>query len=265
MALAQPVARLDVREYIEVAVLYAIEHAAANLVGPRARAQHLGRRIGAAVGPAEFLRLVLGRAVDARIGRGGRENAHADVAARQFVAQSLANGDDAELGDRVGGRAHGGADLKAADGGGIDDVAALAMLADARQKRAHAIDDAMKIDADDPFPFGGRDIDDVLVVDEDARVVANNIDASEFRFDTGGGRLDRSGVGNIGLDADGVDLQAADILDRRIKWFAPDIEHGDLHAFAPEHARHAKANAGSGARDHGDLALEIPHARLHPV
>jgi hypothetical protein len=94
--------------------------------------------------------------MERRRDEGGAEHGSADGAAFEIERQRFRQRDDCIFCHRVGAVAQVRVDLQSADRRGIDHMPGLAMLSHPRHQCPDAVDDALHIDAEDPFPLRRR-------------------------------------------------------------------------------------------------------------
>ena len=142
---------------------------------PSASAMCCGPGEGGSNGPPKRWGRLRAGEIDLGVDRRRAQHRHADAAARQLLLERFGERYDRVLRRRISAGAAAGPHLQSGDRRGVDDVPALAVLADQRQHRAHAVDHAIEIDAQKPVPLFERDGGDGLrrrrhagVVDEDA-------------------------------------------------------------------------------------------------
>ena len=172
---------------------------------------------------------------------------------------------DAGLGRRVVALAEVAA--QPGDRGHVDDAAAAALVLHHARRRLQAGEGAGQVDVEHRRPFLGRQLERGAVA-QDARVVDQDVEAAE-RFDSGADDL----LGGVeGADrpllATASPPAALDLLDhagrRRRCSPLPSRAHAgvvddDLGAFLGEEQSVGATDAGAGAGDESDLAVEESH------
>ena len=135
-----------------------------------------------------------------------------------------------------------------------------------RDEGAHAVNDAVQVDAERPFPLVGGGLPyRSAPVGRDTCVVAQHMYLAVPLEGTIPQRLDLVQTRHIRLDADYVQVLRLQLADRGIERISLDVGEHDLHALAGESLGQAAADAAGGAGDHGDFTRKISHRSQRPA
>ncbi len=185
---------------VEVAVADRPHHDAADIDGlqpshPRAELG-LGDVVVGEGALRQACRPVAQAGLDVGVHHARAEHRHADLGALrpQLQRQGLAEGHDAELGDRIAAGA--GPHPEAAHRGGVDHVAPVRIGLQHRQEGLDAMDHALEVDAEDPVPVGRGHVGD-LGAGADPGVVADHVHGPEPAADLLGQGLDALQRGDV--------------------------------------------------------------------
>ena len=201
------VAGMRMGENVQLIFQHCPDRPPADLDRLQARFQHCRQiAIGRREGPAIARRPVPTALVNGGIDGGGAQDGHADAPFGQIVGQRLGQADDAEFRRGVDAVSPARHDLMPADGGGIDDVAPIAMGQDQGQEGLEPVDDPHQVDAEHPVPVAVRHPVERHTGVADAGVVAEDVNGRKGRRDLLRRSLHRRPVGDV--DGKAADLDA---------------------------------------------------------
>ena len=109
-------------------------------------------------------------------------------------------------------------------------------------------------------PFFFTEVDHIFA-DDDARVVAENVDAAERSDGAFGGAAAVLGGTHIAFFEESPSGALGDGADRGLAFFNIDIENNNGGAHLGEAERNAAPDTRTGARDYSDLGFEGQQAR----
>ena len=177
---------------------------------------------------------------------------------RQLRRPALAHRHHGELGGAI--RLHARRAEHAGHGGGVDEVAALAVAVIRGREDLHAIDHAHQVDVGHPLPVAEREPCRTGRPQPTPALLQTRWTLPNLAMVSRAALLSEVAARDVGDHALGADLQRAQFGHRGGQGGRLDIGQHDLHAFAAEHLGHGQADAAGPAGDEGDLALEILHA-----
>ena len=143
----------------------------------------------------------------------------------------------------------------------LDDVAVtpvLDRLLDDRHEGAHAVDDAVEVDAEHPLPVLLRRLVDRSARTH-ARVVADDVHAAEVVAHAVGHFRDLDSIAHVASIGTNVDVGRFEFRVGRGKGLGLYVEHGNVRTGPAERTRYAEADTGCRAGHHGDLVLNGFH------
>ena len=142
-------------------------------------------------------------------------------------------------------------------------MAGLAMRLHVRQEGDEAVDDAAKVDAEDPVPI----VEACLVhrpEHADSGIVDENVELADFALHRLARRRPGVAVGDVERDEQGrVMAIVAEPARRRLAVGFAAIAESELHAFCGQRLGDAEAEAADGAGDQGRLAGECVERFRH--
>jgi len=262
MPFLDPGARFRVGEHEILIVPDRMHHVLAHRIrgqaGRRARAGL--SEVRPFIAAAEALGTAPAGIVQRRIHLRRAQHRNSDAAALQFHRQCLGQGDHAVLRHRVGADAGDrGIDLQARHRGGVDDVSALAVPADARHESLHSVDHAEQVDPEDPGKLGRRRLQQADIAQRDAGVVADNVYLAERRLHRIGRARDGTGVRHVQRQRDRAHAHGGDFRPRAFQRLRLDVGQRDVRAGARQRPADAQADAVCRARNECGLASDVLH------
>ncbi len=143
----------------------------------------------------------------------------------------------------------------------VDDGAAALVTHDRRHRLGHQ-ERTGEVDRQDALPILQRHVEQRLE-HRDAGIVDQRIDAAELPMGLLHGDLDRSWVGDIGLERQGG-IRAVQGIDSGAQRVAQNIQHRNLPAVLQEAGRRREADAARRAGDKGNLFQLRRHVGFFP-
>ena len=249
MAPVQPVLGLGVGEDVELFGLDALQHALADRLRRHAAANQIAHEmvLRAHRRPAQALGAAALGHMNLRVHSRRRQDGHADGAALQLVVQSFGQGHHRVLGHGIGAREKVRVDLKAADGGGVDDMRRVTGLEHPGHQRTDAVDHAAQVDPDHPVPIAGRNLMQRHAMHGNAGVVAADGDRPVGLLDRSDCLLDRGTVGDIDLHGHGAGADRLDLAHGVLRIGQLDVAHAHPHPAAGQGQRDAATDPRPGA------------------
>ena len=135
----------------------------------------------------------------------------------------------------------------------------LAAVEHPRHERAHAVDDAVEVHAEDPPPVRERGVVDAAPVPADPGVVAEHVHRAERLEGARGERVHALRVRDVGLDGEHFRARVAQLGCGRLEGIALDIGEDDAHALLGEALRQSAPDPARRAGDDRHAALELLH------
>ena len=187
------------------------------------------------------------------LGRARLDQRGAHVARGDLLAQRLAEGADAVLGQVVDAAAR--ADPAARDRADVDQVGDLPRLVlrraqQVRQRRVGDVEQPVEVERDHPLPLLDRGVDD-RAEQHHARVVDHRVEPAELGGRALHGRDRLLAVGDVGLDREPADLGR-----ERVEAVLAAGGEGDLRALRRQRPRRRLADPAARARDERDCAVQ---------
>src|SRR5258708_17614601 len=193
---------------------------------------------------------------DAGANKARTEHGHANAMRLELGREPLRHADHRELARHV--RAEAEPAIHPGHRGGVDEVAAFAVLADMREEGPDAVENPGKIDVEHPSPIVERDIVDAAGRG-DTGIVAHHMDLSERVMRRFRPALDAWGIGNVTNDPAYIRadiVQASDGGRERVGLY---ICEQRLHARFRKGPAEREPDAAGPARHECCLAGELAH------
>ena len=145
----------------------------------------------------------------------------------------------------------------------IDDAAAATRFVHVRDARARGQERAVDVDREHLLPLGVAELLDRMH-DLDTGVADQDIDASESCDDSGDTVVDRSLVGDVHGNTDGLASARPHLVCGRLSGVLVEVGDRQLRALTHIHPRDVFADAARGAGDDCGFALELHFASHLP-